>query len=453
MKKFFVCLLSIAFVVSMLFVGVGCKTETTTETTAVGTAAAVVDTTEAATESTIKETTPTEGVVTLDVDNDGTLEWDPATVWQKEQFEKMYPNIKIQFHETPYNEHLETLLRMASGAQEPYDVWQVTDEWMPSVMKTGILMPIDQIWTEDKLAMYADWEKKAILDKDGNKVLVPVFGVIPIFMYNTELLKSAGFQEPPKTWDEIVSYAQKLTKSDQSVYGFVDTEDSINKFWHWVLQAGGKPFNDDWTAAFNSEAGVKALQYLVDLRNKSKVVPIGAVTWMTEDEQVLFISGKSAMSLSWAYGIDRAANSEESQIKNKFSVASFPEGPGKTNATIYEDNHYCIPKTIPKEKLDAALKWLDYVSSYDAQVGMLVHEPGNYVPIPKAYEEPEVKEKVPFADLLKLQVENSQNIVPPNMGEVASALLSEIQQALLGQKTAEQALNDAATKINEIVKQ
>ena len=400
-----------------------------------------------------EKTTPTEQAVVLEVDNDGDLQWDPATVWQKEQFEKMYPNIKINFHETPYKVHQEMLLRMASGVQEPYDVWQITDEWLPSIMKTGILMPIDQIWTEDKLALYTDWEKKAILDKNGNKVLVPVFGCIPVFMYNTELLQSAGFQEPPKTWDDIVLYAQKLAKPDENIWGFVDIEDSINKFWHWLLQAGGKPFNEDWTAAFNSEAGVKALEFLVDLRNKYKVVPLGAVTWMTEDEQMLFISGKAAMSLSWAYGVDRAANSEESKIKDKFSVANFPEGPGRTNATVYEDNHYAIPKTIPKEKLDAALKWLDYVSSYEAQVGMLIHELGNYVSVTKAYDDPEVKEKVPFADLLKVQVENAQNIVPPNMGEVAYILLAEIQQALLGQKTAEQALNDAATKINEVVKQ
>jgi len=399
------------------------------------------------------ETTLTEQAVVLEVDNDGTLEWDPATVWQKEQFEKMYPNIKINFHETPYKVHQETLLRMASGAQEPYDVWQITDEWLPSVMKTDILMPIDQIWTEDKLALYADWEKKAILDKNGNKVLVPVFGCITVFMYNTELLQSAGFQEPPKTWDDIVLYAQKLTKPDENIWGFVDTEESINKFWHWLLQAGGKPFNEDWTAAFNSKAGVKALEFLVDNRNKYKVVPLGAVTWMDEDQQMLFISGKSAMCVTWAFTIDRAANSEESLVKDKFSVASFPEGPGKTNATVYEDNHYAIPKTIPKEKLDAALKWLDYVSSYEAQVGMLVHEPGNYAPVPKAYDEPEVKEKVPFADLLKVNVENAQNVVPPNMGEVATILIAEIQQALLGQKTAEQSLNDAATKINEVVKQ
>ena len=400
-----------------------------------------------------EKTTPTEQAVVLEVDNDGDLQWDPATVWQKEQFEKMYPSIKINFHETPYKVHQEMLLRMASGVQEPYDVWQITDEWLPSIMKTGILMPIDQIWTEDKLALYTDWEKKAILDKNGNKVLVPVFGCIPVFMYNTELLQSAGFQEPPKTWDDIVLYAQKLAKPDENIWGFIDVEDSINKFWHWLLQAGGKPFNEDWTAAFNSEAGVKALEFLVDLRNKYKVVPLGAVTWMTEDEQMLFISGKAAMSLSWAYGVDRAANSEESKIKDKFSVASFPEGPGRTNATVYEDNHYAIPKTIPKEKLDAALKWLDYVSSYEAQVGMLIHELGNYVSVTKAYDDPEVKEKVPFADLLKVQVENAQNIVPPNMGEVAYILLAEIQQALLGQKTAEQALNDAATKINEVVKQ
>jgi len=393
-----------------------------------------------------------EEIIYLDVDNDGELVWDPATVWQKEQFEKMYPNIKIRFHVTPYNEHQAQLIRMTSGVQKPYDVWQITDQWLPGLVKTGIFMPIDEIWTKEKLSMYSPWLQEAIRDSDGNPVLVPVYGCIPVFMYNTEMLKSAGFEEPPKTWNDLVSYAKKLTKSDKNIWGFIDTEDSLNKFWHWLLQAGGKPFNDDWTATFNSDAGVIALQYLVNLRNNYKIVPPGAVNWMTEDEQMAFIQGNSAMSLSWAYGIDRAANSEESVVKEKFSVARFPEGPGKTDATSYENNYYAIPKTIDKTKLDAALKWLNYVSSYEAQVGMLIHEPGNYVPIPKAYEDPDVIKMVPFADILGDQVKHSINILHPNQGEVSEILLPEIQAALLQMKTAKQALDDAAARINELLK-
>lgn len=393
-----------------------------------------------------------EEIVYLDVDNDGELIWDPATVWHKEQFEKMYPNIKIIFHVTPYKEHQAQLMRMALGVQKPYDVWQITDQWLPGLMKTGIFMPIDEIWTKEKLSMYTPWLREAIRDSDGNPVLVPVYGCIPSFMYNTELLKSAGFEEPPKTWNDIVSYATKLTKPDKNIWGFIDTQDSLNKFWHWVLQAGGRPFNDDWTAAFNSDTGVIALQYLVDLRNKYKVLPPGAASWMTEDEQMAFIRGNAAMSLSWAYGIDRAANSEESVVKEKFSVARFPEGPGKTKATSYENNYYAIPKIIDKTKLDAALKWLDYISSYEAQVGMLIHEPGNFVPIPKAYEEPDVAKMVPFADLLGDQVKYSINILHPYQGQVSDILLSEIQAALLQMKTAKQALDDAAAKINKLVK-
>ncbi len=390
--------------------------------------------------------------VTLELDNDGTMNWDPATVWQKDQFEAKYPYIKINFHETPYDQHQEQLIRMASGAQEPYDVWQPTDQWIPGLMDTGIFMPIDQLFPPEKLSLYAEWQQEAMRDNDGNIVGVPVFGAVPVFMYRVDLLEAAGYDRPPATWEELATYAVKLTDAENNIWGFVDTEDSLNKFWHWLIQAGGKPFNDDGTAAFNSDAGVTALQFLVDLRNEYKVVPPGASSWMTEDEQMFFIKGNAAMTLSWAYGIDRAANSEDSVIKDKFSVAKFPVGPGNTTATAYEDNYYFIPKNIKPEKLDAALKWLDYVSSYEAQVGMLVHEPGNYVSIPSAYDDPKVKESVPFADILKAQVETAVNVRHANQSEISDILLAEIQAALLGQKTPKQALDDAAAKVNELVK-
>lgn len=444
MKKILIWMIVLILIPSFIIMSIGCKKETTPTVEE--------ETAEEAVEEEIEEKAEASPEkIILNVDNDGELQWDPATVWQKEQFEAMNPNIEINLIVTTYDEHQATLTRMATGAQEPYDVWQMTDQWVPGLVQTDIFLSLDNIFPADKIALYADWQQKAMKNSAGNIILCPVFGVIPVFMYNTELFEEAGFQDPPKTWDELVLYATGLNNSDENIWGFVDVEDSLNKFWHWLFQAGGIPFEDDWTAAFNSDEGVTALQFLIDLRNKHQVVPPGAVNWMTEDEQMLFLSGNAAMSLSWAYGIDRAANSEESMVKDGFSVSMFPEGPGKTSATSYEDNYYGIPKTIDESKLDAAFKWLDYISSFEAQVGMLVNEPGNYVPIPSAYDVPEVMESVPFANILKEQVLNAKNTLHPFQGEVSDILLSEIQAALLGEKTAKEALDDAASKINELI--
>lgn len=387
--------------------------------------------------------------IVLNVDNDGTLEFDPATAWQAEQFEKMHPNIKINFVVVSYNNHQEKLIRMASGAEQPLDVWAPTDAWIPDLKATGIFLPIDQIFPPEKLSLYTEWQQKAMRDDNGNIVGVPIFGSVPAFMYRPDLLKAAGFDQPPTTWDELMSYAIKLTDAQSGVYGFVDTQDSLNKFWHWLFQAGGEPFDTDGNPTFNSPAGVTALKFLVDLR-KSGVVPPGAVTWMTEDEQNAFILGKVAMSLTWAYGISNAIDNPESEVIGNFAIAPFPKGPGNTMATVYEDNYYMIPKTIDPAKLDAALAWLDWVSSYPAQVGMLIHEPGNYVPIPSAYEDAEVLKSVPFVDVLKLEVLNAHNVTHLHQGQIEQILLANIQSALLGQMTPQQALDDAAAKVSAL---
>lgn len=49
---------------------------------------------------------------------------------------------------------------------------------------------------------------------EGEMVAVPFANSIPLLYYNVELLKAAGYTEPPKTMDEMVEYVNKLTVKD-----------------------------------------------------------------------------------------------------------------------------------------------------------------------------------------------------------------------------------------------
>jgi len=101
----------------------------------------------------------------------------------------------------------------------------------------------------------------------------PSFGEI---MYNKDIISKSGIDpSTAKTWDELMQMAQKMTLRDASgkitQAGFSAERDADSYFMSWVLQAGGKIFNDDGTAAFDNAIGRAALQRYADIFLKWKV--------------------------------------------------------------------------------------------------------------------------------------------------------------------------------------
>ena len=83
--------------------------------------------------------------------------------------------------------------------------------------------------------------------------------------------------KPPATWDDLVKNAKAIAKPDQQIWGhYVGTKPipwSADQVWiAYLWQAGGSWLSpDEKKAAFNSDAGVEALKFYVDLVNEHKV--------------------------------------------------------------------------------------------------------------------------------------------------------------------------------------
>jgi len=134
---------------------------------------------------------------------------------------------------------------------------------------------------------------------NGKVYALPLQTGAPILVYNKTLFKEAGLdpEKPPATWDEQVSFAQKLTKAPGQwgvnvPLGHIEWP--VMFLWHpLVWQNGGELTDKQYTKdLFNSQQGVEALQYWVDLIHKYKV---GTMTPPAYGQA--FASGKFAMSV------------------------------------------------------------------------------------------------------------------------------------------------------------
>ncbi len=105
---------------------------------------------------------------------------------------------------------------------------------------------------------------------------VPQGGIIGrVVLYRKDLLDSFGIPYPKNdwTWDDFIEICRKVTDPEKGTYGLLMGKGKQESWW-WVTflwSAGGDvliedpPGSDNWKAVFNSEAGIKALDFYTRL--------------------------------------------------------------------------------------------------------------------------------------------------------------------------------------------
>lgn len=136
---------------------------------------------------------------------------------------------------------------------------------------------------------------------NGKVVGLPALVDNLAIVYNKKLFAAAGVAPPSPdwTWADFRDAARRLTDKDRRQYGWAypisGDEDTTWRFTALLWQAGGDVLNADNTkAAFNSEAGVKALTLL----HQMAVVDQSVYRFQTSDSSKylsLFNGGKIAM--------------------------------------------------------------------------------------------------------------------------------------------------------------
>lgn len=103
----------------------------------------------------------------------------------------------------------------------------------------------------------------------GKRYTIPLDIHPAVLYYNEDLLKKAGINAPPKTAEEFDKAAAAVNKGQDKGYMLSAGFFSRQIFEMLLNQYGGAAFNADGTkATWNSEAGIKALQYLKDVQGK-----------------------------------------------------------------------------------------------------------------------------------------------------------------------------------------
>ena len=119
------------------------------------------------------------------------------------EFERTHPGIKVVVQQLPWSAAHEKLLTAFAGNATP-DLCQLGNTWIPEFVALNALDSLDTFAASSQAIDRGDyfegiWDTNVV---NGRLYGIPWYVDTRLLFYRRDLLKQAGFAEPPKTWDE-----------------------------------------------------------------------------------------------------------------------------------------------------------------------------------------------------------------------------------------------------------
>lgn len=367
----------------------------------------------------------------------GTEIWDDIVSGFNEQYPDAQINVEIQ----PWAQRNEKLLVALAAGAGP-DVCYLNEDFIPQHAEEGNIVPLDDLLVDDIEDYYENLLNAGTIN--GQIYSAPILATVNTVIYNTNLFEEAGVTTYPTTWDELLEVAPVFKDNGLFVTQYsASLEQSLNLSYYPLLwQAGGTVLNEDNSAvAFNSDAGLEALRFIIDLFDNEYVDTSMAVT-IPDPGQSPLEQGTAALGMTissnnqiivndlWGEGAIRVGEPLEKATKlNYGSMAGF---------SLFAD----------AAENETAKAWIKYLISPEVMPTILAM--GNYMT-------PRQSLAGLYADS-PILTEFESNL--PNMRtgvrhssarQIIATLAPHLQGAILGETSPEQALADGEQDVTRLL--
>ncbi|MEU4395259.1 sugar ABC transporter substrate-binding protein [Kribbella sp. NPDC023855] len=272
--------------------------------------------------------------------------------------------IKVNLEVIGWND-LQTRIQTAITSGQSPDVVNIGNTWAASLQATEAFLPFDgdamsAIGGKDKFVPTA----LATGGKEGtDPTSVPLYGLAYGLYYNKAMFAAAGLQ-PPTTWEEMVTAAQKLTNPAKKQWGMALAAGSYTENVHFAFingaQNGADWFDAQGKPTFTSDGNVQGVLRYLDLMQKDKVANPSNAQYDNGTKSVNdFATKKVAMVIN-------QNNADSSIVANgmkagEYGVVPFPApSGGKQVASHVAGINLSIFKNTKNK--DAALKFVKYMT-------------------------------------------------------------------------------------------
>jgi multiple sugar transport system substrate-binding protein len=360
-----------------------------------------------------------------------------------EKFEAAHPDIDIQIEVVNWD-NLEQKLTTDIAGGTPPDISIIGTRWLAGYVEEGIAEPLDGYMSDDFKARFIEtFMSPSVFD--GETYGLPVAASARAMYYNKALFQQAGIETPPATWDELKDAAVKVSALSDDTYGFglQGKEIETDAYWYYALWTHGGELLTDGKSGIASEAGIQAANLYKSFIDEGLTQP-GVTNYAREGLQDLFKQGRIGMLLTgpWLRG-----QMQEEAPDIAYGIAEIPEGTTKATYGVTDS----IIMFADSEVKDEAWMFLEEAAFSDEGRKEFTLKEG-FLPVFKSVAEaPELANDEELAAFVSLLPYARFAPIISNWEEMADATSSALQRIYLGEATPEDALGEAAGKIDGLL--
>jgi multiple sugar transport system substrate-binding protein len=366
------------------------------------------------------------------------------------RFNAAHPKIHIS---TQYYSNadyaLQKVLTAIRGGSYP-DLVYLYGSWAAKIAQSPVTVDLAQKVKEPGVNWNDFWPAERQAVTVGPKIIgMPALVDNLALVYNKKLFNQAHVPYPTAnwTWDDFRAAAKKLTNPSAKQFGWAyvndASEDTVWRFDALLWQAGGDILNSDNTKAeFNSPAGVKAATLLQQMATVDHSVYLDSGN---DNYANLFNSGKIAMLYTGPWDLSGFPNVD-------YGVQILPAD--QNHQTISGPDEWVLTNNGSAREAAAwtFLKWFtspQQAMTWSLETGDLpIRASQTQLPQYPAY----LKKYNGIAEF----VANEKNAVKArpviaNYDEMSAAMGQAIQAVLLGKAQPQQALDNAAQQVDQLL--
>jgi len=358
------------------------------------------------------------------------------------KFEQEHPGTTVRMEQLTWQSGLEKITAAMASGNVP-DLCELGSTWMPRMLSADALSD----WSAgvaDLKPKLRGWEICSIGDATYG---VPwVLGTRALF-YNKTLFARAGLDsmKPPETWDELVRAAERINALGGGVHGYGAQAGEryvlFKKFMPYAWGNGGTILSDDLTrSTFDSKENTEALQFYMMLR----------LAGMLDRQDVIdreFKEGRLGLTISGAW-LFKSIPKDAPGLRYGVALVPAPDRDHGTHAS-FAGGEMLVSFKGSKQK-QAALELARFLVQPEnalalAQAAKSV-QPATIGADTAAYYRDNPGEQLMIRQFATAYPTPNH----PAWVEMEAAIEDEVEQALYGKKTAEQAVADASRKLDEL---
>lgn len=371
-----------------------------------------------------------------------TPNWDEAESREMAaEFEEEHPDVKVEIVVTDWDTYKSKITTAISANNAPEVCTMLLTDIAPFASK-GLLEPLNDIGKtagidfEDIIQPALD-----ITSVDGEAYGVPFRYDGSGVYYNVDLLKAAGYDSFPETWDQMVEMSKKI--SEDGVYGFAwplgNQANAVTRLVQQIYTYGGDILDQNGKCLLNSDESKAALGNIVDSIHEEYASP-GSSEFDNTTMRESFGQENLAFMLTGPFDVET--------LKTDYPDLNFATAviPGIDGIGVTTANGWCVALSANSENKDVAAEFMAYITTPENQARLTDSFPASKTAM--EYKQFDTEELKPFIE----QLDHSKaEPAYERWAEMEPIIFKYMQNAVAGTMTVDEACEAMATDIDTLL--